>query len=132
VPIEGVVNALRTLHAALAPGGLVVDTQPVSSHPPVEAAESGELGTLDMREWGRTIELVDGGFAATLRDGLFALEAERSLVVTDSFDNGAEMLATVRDWQGTHIPAELERRVARSYGPVHVHQDIRLRLLLAL
>jgi hypothetical protein len=63
VPVEGVVNALRTLHAALVPGGLVVDTQPVSTHPPVEA-DSGELGTLDMREWGRTSQEIDGRFAS--------------------------------------------------------------------
>jgi hypothetical protein len=85
-----------------------------------------------MRAWGRTIELIDGRLEATLRDGLFALEAEGSVVVADSFDDAAEMLTTVREWQGTTIPAELEQRLARSQGAVHVHQDIRLRLLRAL
>jgi hypothetical protein len=131
VPVEGVVNALRSLHAALVPGGFVVDTQPVSTHPRVEA-DSGELGTLDMREWGRTIELIDGRFKATIRDGLFALQAQGSVIVTDSFDDGPEMLTTVREWQGTRIPTELEQRAARSRGAVYVHQDIRLRLLRAL
>jgi hypothetical protein len=130
VPVEGVVHALRTIHAALAPGGLLVDTQPVSAHPPVEAG-SRALGTLDMREWRRTIEEVDGRFDAALREGLFALEAERSFVVTDSFGDGAEMLATVRAWQGTRIPPELEQLVGDEDGAVHVHQDIRLRLLRA-
>jgi hypothetical protein len=130
VPVEGVVNALRTLHAALVPGGLIVDTQPVSTHPPVEA-DSGVLGTLDMREWGRTIEDIDGRFDSTFRDGLFALQEERSFVVTDSFDDGEELLATVRAWRGTRIPPLLEERVARQQRPVHVHQDIRLRLLRA-
>jgi len=131
VPVEGVVNALRRLHAALVPGGLVVDTQPVSTHPPVEA-DSRELGTLDMREWGRTIELVDGRFDAALEEGLFAVQDERSFVVADSFDDGAEMLATVGAWMGTRIPRALEKRIARQPGSVHVHQDIRLRLLQAL
>jgi hypothetical protein len=131
VPVEGVVNAVRTLRATLAPGGLVVDTQPLSIHPPVEG-ESGELGTLDMREWGRTIEEIDGRFAAAFREGVFALEAERTFVVTDSFADGAEMLSTVRAWRGTHVPPGLEDRVARREQPVHVHQDIRLRLLRAL
>jgi hypothetical protein len=106
----------------------VVDTQPVSSHPPVEA-ESRELGTLDMREWGRTIEAIDGRFDAAFHEGLFALDGERSFVVTESFDDATEMLTTVRDWQGARIPAALERRVARARGPIYVHQDIRLRLL---
>jgi hypothetical protein len=131
VPAEGVVNALRTIHAALAPGGLVVDTQPVSPDPPV-AASSGELGRLDMREWGRTIELIDDRFETAIREGLFAVDKQRSFIVTEAFDDAAEMLTTVRDWRGTRIPTELEQRVARARGPVHVHQDIRLRLLRAL
>src|SRR5690242_19430533 len=108
------------MHAALAPGGLVVDTQPVSIHPRVDA-ESGEHGTLDMRDWGLTIELVDVRFEATFRDGLFALEAQSSLVVADSFDDGAEMLTKVSDWQGTTIPTELEQHLGRSHGPDHVN-----------
>ena len=124
-------NALRTLHAALVPGGFVVDTQPVSAHPPVEAA-CGELGPLDMREWGRTIREIEGRFATTFRDGLFAVQEERSFVVTYSFDDGTELLATVGGWQGTRIPRLLEERLAREQGPVHVHQDIRLRLLRAM
>jgi hypothetical protein len=131
VPVEGVVNALRSLHAALVPGGFVVDTQPVSPNPPVEA-DSGELGTLDMREWGRTIREIDGRFNSTFRDALFALHEERSFVVTDSFDDGKELLATVRAWQGTRIPRLLEERIAREQRPVHVHQYIRLRLLRAM
>jgi hypothetical protein len=131
VPVEGVVNALRTIHAALVPGGLVVDTQPVSIDPPVES-DAREIGTLDMREWGRLIEEIDGRFEATFRDGLFALREERSFIVTESFDDAAEMFETVRDWQGTRIPAELEQRIAGSHGAVRVHQVIRLRLLRAL
>jgi hypothetical protein len=122
------VNALRTIHAALVPGGLVVDTQPVSTQPPVET-ESGELGALDMRAWGQTIEAIDGRFEAILREGLFVMQAQRSFVVTDSFDDGAEMLTAVREWRGTRIPSELEQRVAGERGAVRVHQDIRLRLL---
>jgi hypothetical protein len=131
VPVEGVVNALRAIHAVLTPGGFVVDTQPVSSDPVVEA-EARELGRLDMREWGRTIELIDGRFEAAYEAGLFALQAERTFVVTESFGDSTEALTIVRNWDGTRIPAALEQRIARSRGPVHVHQDIRLRLLRAL
>src|SRR5919108_201201 len=84
------------------------------------------------RVWGRTIELIDDRFEVALREGLFALEGERTFIVTDSFDNGAEMLRTVREWQGTRIPPELEQRAGHEHGAVHVHQDIRLRLLRAV
>ena len=124
-------NALRAIHAVLAAGGLVVDTQPVSTDPVVEA-EARELGRLDMREWGRTIELIDGQFEAAYEERLLALEEERIFVVTESFGDATEALTMLRNWHGTRIPAALETRIARSRGPVHVHQDIRLRLLRAL
>jgi hypothetical protein len=84
------VNALRRIHAALVPGGLVVDTQPVSARPSVEAF-GVELGTLDMDEWRGTIDAVDRLVAETIDDGFFALQAESELVVTDAFDDGPEM-----------------------------------------
>lgn len=55
-------------------GGLVVDTQPVSARPPVEAGGS-ELRTLHMCEWQRTIDAGDRRLAETIHDGLFAVEA---------------------------------------------------------
>jgi hypothetical protein len=90
------VNTLHKIHEALVPGGLVIDTQPVSPHPPVAAA-TGELGRLDLREWARTIDAVDGRVAATIRAGLFELQAQREFVVTDSFSNGAEFVAVVSE-----------------------------------
>jgi hypothetical protein len=96
------VNALRRIHAALVPGGLVVDTQPVSARPSVEAG-GVEVGTLDMHEWRGTIDAVDRLVAETIDDGLFALQAESEFVVTDGFDDGPEMLESVSGWRGTRI-----------------------------
>ena len=124
-------NALRRIHAALVPGGLVVDTQPVSAHPAVAAA--GELlGTLDMREWAGTIAAIDELTATTFDEGLFSIEDERSFVVSDTFDSGAEFLDVVPEWRGTEVSDELRRRAAAADGPLAVHQDIRLRLLRVL
>jgi hypothetical protein len=131
VPVEGVVNALRAIHAVLTPGGLVVDTQPVSSDPVVEA-DARELGRLDMREWGRSIELIDERFEVAYEEQLFEVREERIFVVTELFGDAAEALTMIRNWDGTRIPAALEQRIAHSRGPVQVHQDIRLRLLRAL
>jgi hypothetical protein len=68
------VNALRRLHAALVPGGLVIDTQPISARPPVEA-DGIALGTLDMRAWRRTVDAVDRLVAETIDVGLFSVES---------------------------------------------------------
>jgi hypothetical protein len=124
------VNALRRIHAALVPDGLVIDTQPLSPRPTVESG-SGELGTLDMREWARTIDTIDARIATTIRDGLFSLREERRFVVSDTFGDGGGMLDVVRAWMGTRIPGELAERAAKEDGPVSVHQDVRLRVLQA-
>jgi hypothetical protein len=122
------VNALRKIHGALVAGGLVIDTQPVSPHPPVET-DAGELGTLDMSEWARTIEEIDRLTEQTIRAGLFTVVDQRRLSVTDHFDTGAELVAEVREWAGTHIDPTQAERIARAKLPVRVHQEVRLRVL---
>ena len=123
-------NALRRIHAALVPDGLVVDTQPISARPMVEAGGL-QLGTLDMREWRTTIDAVDALVAETIDDGLFALEAESSFIVTDTFDDGPELVESVSSWRGTQISRALARRVTAATPPISVHQDVRLHLLRA-
>jgi hypothetical protein len=124
------VNALRKIHRALVPGGLVIDTQPVSAHPPVESG-SDMLGTLDMSAWARTIAAIDGLVQQTIDEGLFALERESRYVVTDAYDDGAQFVAVTRDWAGTNVSDALAARAGREQGRVRLHQDVRLRLLRA-
>jgi hypothetical protein len=131
VPPEGVVNALRTIHRALVPGGLLVDTQPVSALPPIETA-AGELGRLDMREWAQVIEAVDRRVEEAIRDGLFALEEQRRYVIGDDYDDGADLAAEVREWVGTRVDQELAGRLAAETRPVRLHQEVRLRVLRAV
>jgi hypothetical protein len=131
VELEGVVNALRRIHAVLVPGGLVVDTQPVSARPPVEA-DGVQLGTLDMREWRTTIDAVDRLVAEAIDAGLFALEDERTFLVTDTADDGRALVDEVTGWRGTSVSDALARRIARAAPPIRVRQEVRLRLLRAL
>ena len=123
-------NALRKIHRALVPGGLVIDTQPVSAHPPVESG-SGMLGTLDMSEWARTIATIDGLVQQTIGQGLFDLQRESRYVVTDEYDDGAEFVAVTRDWAGTNVSEALAARVGPEQGRVRLHQDVSVRLLRA-
>ena len=129
--LEGVVNALRRIHAALVPGGLVVDTQPVSPRPPVDAGPA-RLGTLDMSEWVETVAAVDELCARTVDDGLFSVEEERTFVVVDTFDSGAELIDDVPQWRGTKVSQALIERAAAASPPLAVSQEVRLRLLRAL
>jgi hypothetical protein len=122
------VHALRNIHAALAPDGILIDTQPVSASPPV-ASDNGKLGTLDMHNWHDTIQAVDERFAETIAAGLYELEHESSFVVTDTYDNGPECLDIVSGWRGTRVSPEMTQRLAATTSPVSVQQEVRLRLL---
>jgi hypothetical protein len=130
VPAEGVVHVLHKLHEALVPGGLLVDTQPVSRHPAVKVADR-QLGTLDMTDWGATIDQIDRLAHEAVRAALFSLVDQRRFVVTDAFDTGAEMVAEAGGWVGTTIDPALADRIARQQAPVRVDQVVRLRLLRA-
>jgi hypothetical protein len=122
------VHALRNLHAALAPDGILVDTQPVSARPPVASA-GGKIDTLDMRDWLDTIHAVDELVAETIVGGLYELRYESRFVVADTYDNGPECLDTVSSWRGTRVPPGVSRRLADATSPVTVQQEVRLRLL---
>jgi hypothetical protein len=122
------VHALRNIHAALASDGILVDTQPLGERPSV-AVGGAELGTLDMRAWLETIRAVDALFAETIAAGLYELQHEERISVTDTFDAGPECLTAASGWRGTRVPRLLASRLAATRVPVTVEQDVRLRLL---
>jgi hypothetical protein len=122
------VHALHSIHAALAPDAILVDTQPLGEGPSV-AAGGAELGTLDMREWLETVRAVDALFAETIAAGLYELRHEERISVTDTFDTGPECLTTAKGWRGTRVPRLLTSRFAATQVPVTVVQEVRLRLL---
>ena len=124
-------HALHKIHAALVPQGIVIDTQPVSARPPV-ASGGVALGTLDMREWLNTIQAVEDLVAETISAGLYELEHESRVVVTDTYDNGSECRETVGSWQGTRLPSKLGTKLAATKTRVAVRQEVRLRLLRRL
>jgi hypothetical protein len=125
-----VVDALSRIHAALVPGGLLIDTQPVSGRPPVTTGPN-DLGTLDLRDWARLVDAVDERVQQSVHAGLWALEGEHHYTVTDSFGSGTELVEVVTGWQGARVPPELARRLA-AVAPAQLHQDVRLRLMRAV
>jgi hypothetical protein len=125
------VHALQRLHRALVPGGLVVDTQPVSARPVVAAAGT-PIGHLDMGAWARTIADVDAIFATVVAAGQFVVEEERSFDVDDGFDEAEELIETVRGWRGTTLAEGLAGRIRQTPPPIAITQEIRLRLLRAV
>jgi hypothetical protein len=125
-----VVHALHRIHSALGPGGVIVDTQPVSARPAIQAG-GRRLGRLDMSEWLRTIKAVDELVDQTVQDGLYVIEREQQLRVIDAWDDSRECADTVAGWQGTRIPLGLAEKIVRSSPPLTLDQQVRLRLLRA-
>jgi hypothetical protein len=122
------VHALRNIHTTLAPHGLLVDTQPISAHPPV-TANGAELGNLDMREWIETIHAVDERVNEATSSGLYDVTDEREFVVTSAFDDGPDCLEIAGDWRGTRVPESLADRLAMTRDQVALEQQVRLRVL---
>jgi hypothetical protein len=123
-----VVDALTRIHAALVPGGVLVDTTPVSLRLPV-ALDGEPIGELEDDEWLRTVAAVDAETEKTLAAGLFEARHEERYVVLHEFGSGRECLDVVAGWAGTHVPAELARRLERGSARTTIEQETRLRLL---
>ena len=123
------VDALSRIHAALVPGGMLVDTQPVARLLPV-ALGGDPIGDLDDEEWLETIAAVDAETDKALTAGLFELRHEERYIVVHEFGSGRECLEVVAKWAGTRIPAGVAARLEDGSGRVTVDQETRLRLLL--
>ena len=122
------VDALTRLHAALVPGGVLVDTQPVGLRLPV-ALDGEPVGELEDDAWIKMVAAVDAEIDKALGSGLFELRHEERYVVVHEFGSGADCLEVVGDWAGTTVPAEVAARLERGEGRATVEQETRLRLL---
>jgi hypothetical protein len=123
-----VVDALTRIHAALVPGGVLVDTQPVGLRLPV-ALDGEPIGELEDDEWLETVAAVDREVEKTLAAGLFELRHEELYTVVHEFGSGRECLDVVDGWAGTSIPEEVAARLKRGDTRTTVDQGTRLRLL---
>ena len=122
------VDALTRLHAALVPGGVLVDTQPVALRLPV-ALDGEPIGELEDDEWLEIVAAVDAQIEEALAAGLFELRHEERYTVVHEFGSGRECLDVVAGWAGTNVPEEVAVRLERGNARTTVEQDTRLRLL---
>jgi hypothetical protein len=122
-----VVDALTRIHAALVPGGHLVDTVPVSLRLPVALA-GGPIGELEDDEWLETVAAVDDKVEETVAAGLFELRHEERYAIVHEFGSGDECLEVVGTWAGTTVPDSIAARLEHSPARVTVEHDVRLRL----
>jgi hypothetical protein len=122
------VNALRNIHQALVPEGILLDMHPI---PPATRAEArGEsLGDFDDAEFQ---ELVRTAEARILETRLFEHDTEVEFDWLERYDDPAQLLVDIKeDWDGCHVPADLEARIRAAEPPVDIWERVVLRRFLA-
>jgi hypothetical protein len=118
------VHALRQIHQALVPGGILLDMHPI---PPSTRAEvqGRSLGEFDDFEF---MQIVANAEADLERTGLFTQESEVEFDYLERYDDPGQMLEDVREgWEGCRIPAELEKRILEAGAPVDIWERVVLR-----
>ena len=117
-------HALRQIHQALVPEGVLLDMHPI---PPSTRAEvRGEsLGEFDDAEFMR---IVANAEAEIGRSGLFESESEVEFDYLERYDDPVQLLEDVWEvWEGCAIPAGLEARILDADGPVDIWERVVLR-----
>ena len=116
-------HALRQIHRALVPGGLLVDMHPVPPSTRVEV-RGESLGELDDAEF---MALVVETEAPLWETDLFSLEEELEFDWLERFDSAEELIETVSSWEWSRVPAEVAERVREVDGPVDIWERVVLR-----
>ena len=117
-------HALRQIHQALVPGGVLLDMHPV---PPSTRAEvEGEtLGDFDDSEFMRLVADAEGILEGS---GLFERDSELEFDYLERYDDPAQLLEDIEQgWEGCTVPPELAVRIRESDGPVDVWERVVLR-----
>jgi SAM-dependent methyltransferase len=118
------VHALRQIHQALVPGGVLLDMHPV---PPSTRAEvqGRSLGEFDDAEF---MQIVANAEAEIERSGLFTPVSEVEFDYLERYDDPKQLLEDIRDgWEGCRIPAELEKWILEADEPVDIWERVVLR-----
>ena len=88
-------HALRRIHEALVPEGILLDMHPI---PPSTRAEVGgrSLGQFDDSEFMDTVAQTEAALEQTVTEGLFVLETELEFDWLERFDSGEELIRILR------------------------------------
>lgn len=130
---DGVVNALRKLHTALRPQGVLLDVHPKPEHSPVEIRRADQTIAVGQVDETQDIAEITGAEAAlrqVLDEGLFVPEGERTFDFVRHFDSVKTWLAyrAERKSSGTIAQEVLDRSralLAQAPGELCVQHAIR-------
>ncbi len=117
-------NALRNIHQALVPEGILLDMHPI---PPATRAEvrGKSLGDFDDAEFQ---ELVRTAEARIRETRLFEHDTELEFDWLERYDDAEQLLVDIKeDWDGCHVPADVEARIRAAEAPVDIWERVVLR-----
>ena len=125
-------HALKQLHAALRPQGVLLDVHPVPQDSHVEVRRLGQtfaVGEVDQAEDIADITGAEAALGQVLAEGRFVLEGERTFTFVRHFDSVETWLAFREERQSTGTIAEeaLDRAralLAEAPGELCVHRVV--------
>ena len=117
-------HALRQIHQALVPSGVLLDMHPV---PPSTRAEARgkSLGEFDDSEF---MKLVADAECVVEGSGLFQRESELEFDYLERYDDPAQLLQDIEEgWDGCTVPPAVEARIREADQPVDIWERVVLR-----
>ena len=125
-------RALRNIHSALRPGGLLLDIHPEPKHPWLVAqveAQTIPIGQLDESFRIGTVRFAQAALQSVIDDGLFVSERETTFVFSYHFANVDAWLGHMAgQWASAGIPADMAERarnlLATGEGEVRIPREI--------
>ena len=124
-------HALRRIHKALVPGGILLDMHPV---PPSARAEVGgtSLGSFDDAEFFGIVAGTEGELDQTVREGLFTPETEIQFDWLERYERGEDLLEDVKTWEGCRVPRGVAARIRAADPPVDIWERVVLKRFRSL
>jgi hypothetical protein len=126
------VRALRNIHSALRPGGLLLDIHPEPKHPWLVAqvdAQAIPVGQLDESFRIGTVRSARAALQSVIDEGLFVSEREMTFIFTYYFaDVDAWLSHMAGQWASAGIPADMAERaselLATGEGELRIPREI--------
>lgn len=125
-------RALRNIHSALRPGGLLLDIHPEPKHPWLVAqvgAQTIPVGQLDESFRIGTVRFARMALQQVVGDGLFACERESTFTFTYHFADADAWLGHMAGhWASAGIPADMAEHardlLATGDGELRIPREI--------
>lgn len=124
-------HALGRIHAALVPGGALLDMRP-APEPPRVLVGGGPAGELDSTPFISDLHALDELVEQAVLARMFAVERETRFTVVYRFGSGRELVEEIAGWRRQSIPEHVRLAVEQGSPPYRVHEPCLLRRLVAL